>query len=132
MKRVIPILLILLLLFSGSAKQTEISREEIVSAYQNAGYSVWTGVYDAPLDEGEIAYVQANHPDGDYIYFSFFETPQQAKEFKDTYYHPGMMGLFSVIFGDPSWQRWKVHGCIVVQYDEPEFYEVFLQLINSK
>ncbi len=131
--RIIMISLLVVILLGGcSGKGNDISREEIVAAYKDAGYSVWTDVYDEPLDYGEIAYVQANHPDGDYIYFSIFETPEQAKAYKKEYYHPGMMGLFSVIFGDPSWQRWEVYGCIVVQYDEPEFTEPFDRLLKSK
>ncbi len=124
--------LVIFMLVGCAGKRTDISREEIVAAYEAAGYSVWTDVYDEPLDHGQIAYVQANHPDGDYIYFSIFETPEQAKAYKKEYYHPGMMGLFSIIFGDPSWQRWEVHGCIVMQYDEPEFTAPFEGLLKSK
>ena len=64
------LLLIVLLLPGCSSHRTDITREEIVAAYEAAGYSVWTDTYDEKLDHGEIAYVQANHPDGDYIYFS--------------------------------------------------------------
>lgn len=136
MKRYIALILTLLMLFlSGcTGTRTDITREEIVGAYEAAGYSVWTDIYDEPLEEGEIAYVQANHPDGDYIYFSIFETEEDAKAYKEEYYHPAMMGLFSVIFGDPSWQQWEVCGCIVAQYDEPDFFEPFreLQKANEK
>ena len=133
MKRILLLLLLILLLLSGcSATRTDITREEVVAAYEAAGYSVWSDTYDEKLDHGEIAYVQANHPDGDYIYFCFFETEADAKAYKQEYYHPVMMGLFSVIFGDPSWQRWEVHGCIVAEYDEPEFYEIFDKLLKSK
>ena len=133
MKRCFVILLSLLLLLGGcSAKRTDITREEIVAAYEAAGYSVSSRDYDEPLDYGQVAYVQADHPDGDYIYFSIFETPEQAKAYKEEFYHPAMMGLFSAIFGDPSWQRWQVHGCVVAEYDEPEFYEIFLNLLKEK
>ena len=132
LKLFILVFLVIYLLAGCAGKRTDISREEIVAAYEDAGYNVWTDVYDEPLDFGEIAYVQANHSDGDYIYFSIFETPEQAKAFKKEYYHPGMMGLFSVIFGDPSWQRWEVYGCIVVQYDETEFAAPFERLLKSK
>lgn len=133
MKRLNILLIVLFILgLPGcTPDRTDITREEIVSAYQEAGYSVWTDVYDEKLDYGEIAYVQANHPSGDYIYFSFFETEQAAKAYKEEFYHPVMIGLFSVIFGDPSWPRWEVHGNIVVEFDEPEFYEVFEKLLRE-
>lgn len=133
MKRLIIALLVLTVLLVSCAPRyrTDITREEIVAAYEEAGYSVWTDVYDEKLDYGEIAYVQANHPDGDYIFFSIFETEEDAQNYKRQFHHPIMMGLFSVIFGDPSWQRWKVYGCIVVQYDEPAFFEPFEELLKG-
>ena len=134
MKRVLIVVLSFALLFGGCAPQyrTDVTREEIVAAYQAAGYSVWTDTYDEKLEHGEIAYVQANHPDGDYIYFSFFESEEEAKAYKDEYHHPIAMGLFSIIYGDPSWVRCKVYGCIVVEYDEPAFFEPFEELIKGK
>ena len=89
-------------------------------------------MYDETLDEGEIGYIQANHPDGDYIYFTIFETEKEAQAYKEEYYHPLAMGLFSAIYGEPSLVRWEVHGNIVAEYDQPEFYEVFENLLKSK
>lgn len=133
MKRIFIAVLALILLFSGCSARyrTDVTREEIVAAYEAAGYSVWTDTYDEKLDYGEIAYIQANHPDGDYIYFSIFETEEEAKAYKEEFYHPVMMGLFSVIYGDPSWVRWEVYGCIVVEYDEPSFLEPFKELLKG-
>ena len=134
-RRLLAICLIFILLLTSAGcagKRTDITLEEIVAAYKAAGYSVWSQVYDEKLDHGEIAYVQANHPDGDYIYFAIFETPEAAKVYKKEYYHPVMMGLFSVIFGDPSWQRWDVCGCIVAEYDEPDFLKPFENLQKGK
>ena len=134
MKRIFLVVIVLALLLTGCMPryQPEVSREEIVAAYESAGYGVWSDTYDETLDYGEIAYVQANHPDGDYIYFSFFETEEDAKAYKEEFYHPFMMGLFSIIFGEPSWQRWGVYGCIVVQYDDPELLTPFEHLVERK
>ena len=133
MKRLFAFLLIAALLLSGCSPKyrTDVTPEEIVAAYEGAGYSVYFDYYDEKLEEGEIGYIQANHSNGDYIYFSIFETEEDAEAFKDQFYHPGMMGLFSVIFGDPSWQRWEVYGNIVVQYDEPDFKRPFEELLKS-
>lgn len=133
MKRCLLFLLAVIVLLAGCASdRTDITREEVVAAYEEAGYDVSSLVYDEKLEYGQIAYVQANHPNGDYIYFVFFETEAEAAAYKEEFYHPGMMGLFSAIFGDPSWQRWEVHGCIVAEYDDPVFYQVFEQLLGSK
>ncbi len=133
MKRCLVLAVIVLLLLSScSSYREDATPEDIVAAYEAAGYSVWSEYYDEKLEDGQIGYIQANHPDGDYIYFSIFETEEEAKAFKEEFYHPVTMGLFSAIFGDPSWQRWEVYENIVIQYDEPEFYEVFLDLVRGK
>lgn len=133
MKRFSAILFVFFLLLSGcsSKYRTDVTPEEIVAAYEKAGYSVYFEYYDEKLEEGEIGAIQANHPDGDYIYFSIFETEEEAKAAKETYYHPVAMHLFSVIFGDPSWQRWDVYGTIVAQYVEPDFMEPFEELLKG-
>jgi len=132
MKRVIPFLLSVVLLCGCTTYRTDISAVEIVAAYENAGYHVSTTTYSEMLEYGQIAYVQANHPNGNYIYFVIFETEEAAQAYKKEFYHPVMMGLFSSIFGEPSWQQWKVYGCIVVEYDDPDFFAVFEELLKVK
>lgn len=102
LKMLLPVIILALSLSGCATKRTDISMEEIIEAYEEAGYSVWSRECDEPSDYGAIAYIQADHPDGGYIYFTIFETSQQAKAYKKEFYHPGMMGLFSVIFGDPT------------------------------
>lgn len=132
-RRILMVALALILLVSGCAtRQMEISREQIVAAYEEAGYEVWSRVYEEKLDYGEIAYVQANHPDGGYIYFSIFETEAEAKAYKQEFYHPVAVGLFSVIFGQPTWQRWKVYGCIVAQYGDSDMLTPVQRLQSGK
>lgn len=135
MKRLMRWMLIVSMLHSicgCTQRRTDISREEIVAAYEAAGYRVSSKLCDETLEHGQVGYIQANHPDGDYIYFAIFESEEAAKAFKEEFYHPGMMGLFSAIFGDPSWQRWEVYGCIVVQYDDTEFMKPFDNLLKGK
>lgn len=134
MKKILSIIIgcVLLLSCVGCRKNyASITRQDIIEVYEAAGYSVSSRVYDSKLDSGQIAYVQADHSDGNYIYFAIFETEEEAKAYKNEYYHPVMMGLFSVIYGQPSWQHWEVYGCIVVQYDEPDFFEPFRDLLKG-
>jgi hypothetical protein len=133
MKKFLALLLVTAVLFSGCSSQyhTDVTREEIVAAYETAGYNVWTNTYENKLETGAIAYVQANHPDGDYIYFTFFESEEDAKAYEIELDHPVMKGLFSVIFGDPSWERLETYGCIVVSYTNPDFFDPFEELLTQ-
>jgi hypothetical protein len=132
MKRIFVFVLALSLLLVGCTRRNcDVGREQIVEAYEAAGYNVSTGVYEQPLEYGQTAYIQANHPDGEYIYFTFFETEADAKAYKREFYHPVMMVLFSVIFGEPSWQRWEVYGCIVVEYDNSDYMQPFEKLLKG-
>jgi hypothetical protein len=132
MKRLLFAVLVLTLLFTGCTAfdRTEVSRLEIVAAYESAGYAVWTDSYDEKLESGAVAYVQANHPDGNYIYFTFFETNEEAKAYEKDLDHPFMKGFFSIIFGDPSWERMDTYGCIVVSYDDPKLFSPFKELLS--
>ena len=135
MKRIFPLVLVIALVFSGcSIRRTDITRGDIIDAYQKAGYTVWSTEYDAPLEEGEIAYVQAIRPDGDYIYFSFFESNEQAKRCKELYYHPVAMSFFALIYGEMNWPRWEVYGSIIAEYNlfDSELLEPFSELMKSK
>ena len=135
MKRLLVsfLLLSMTLSFCGCTQHTaDITAEDIVVAYEAAGYRVSSKLYDETLEHGQIGYVQADHPDGDYIYFAIFENKEAAKAYKKEFYHPAMLGLFSAIFGDPSWQRWEVYGSFVVQYDHPMFMKPFKDLLRSK
>ena len=135
MKRLVVLFLLLSLTLSFcgcTQRASDITTEQIVVAYEAAGYRVSSKLYDETLEHGQTGYVQADHPDGDYIYFAIFENEEAAKAYKKEFYHPAMLGLFSVIFGDPSWQRWEVYGNIVVQYDKPKFMKPFKDLLQSK
>ena len=125
-------LVISLLLSACAASNAVVTAEEIVQSYEQAGYEVSTGMYDFTLEYGITGYIKAEHPDGDYIYFTIFESESAAEVYKDAFYHPGMLGLFSVIFGDPSWVRFQVHGNMVIQYENAEFYDIFENLLKSK
>lgn len=136
MKRIVLIALVLLLMFSlcscSSAYRTDITMEEIIDAYKAAGYGVYSGVYDEKLEHGEIAYIQANHASGDYIYFSFFETEKEAKACEQAYDHPITKGLFSIIYGEPKWSRMDTYGCIVVEYWSEDLFTPFEKLLKGK
>lgn len=108
------------------------SLEEIVLAYETSGFQVESGVYESKLDSGAIAYVQANHSEGDYIYFVLFENEQAASSYEKDLDHPLMKGLFSCIYSHPEWIRMKTYGCVVAEYGRTEFLKPIEELWNSK
>ena len=128
----IAVFLLIILLFNGcAATDKDVTREEIIAAYEEAGYEVWSRDYEEPGEYGIIGYVRADHPSGDYIYFSVFATPEQAEDYKRELYHPTAMGLFLSIFaGEVYVPKWEVYGCFVVQYENPVFFAVFQNLLK--
>ena len=134
MKRLLCFIMtaVLLLCLCGcSVISTDITMDEIVSAYEAAGYQVSSGYYDEKTEWGVIGYIRADHPNGDYIYFSIFDNEENAQAYKDELYHPGVMGMFSFIFGDAKWMRWEVYGKIVVEYSNSETCKPFEMLLKS-
>ena len=126
----IAVFLLIILLFNGcAATGKDVTREEIIAAYEKAGYEVWSRIYDEPMEYGLMGYIKAQHPDGDYIYFSIFETEEQAKAYKQEFYHPMAHGLFLSLFaGEVYVPKCETYGCFVVQFENPAFYEVFQNL----
>ena len=135
MKRMLSIVLCGLLLFGISgcgAVEADISREEIILVYETAGYQVSSKMYEEKLENGSIAYVQADHPNGDYIYFTFFENNADAKAYEKNMDHPLMKFFFSAISGDACWERLKTYGCVVVTYSDPALFQPFEDLMKEK
>ena len=117
---------------AGDSATATVTKDEIIQAYEEAGYLVSTGMYDSDLDDGAIGYIKAEHPNGDYIYFTIYETVEAAQNYKDAYYHPVMLGFFSVIFGEPGWLRCHVHGDMVIEYIKANVYDIFENLLKTK
>ena len=134
MRRIELLILVFALLCCGCATdhRTDVTLEEIATAYELAGYKISTGAYDERLDLPQIAYLQADHPDGDYIYFTFFETVEAAREYEREQDKPIVIGLFSVIFGEPKWVRMEAYGTVVVQYSNSRHFLPFENLLKGK
>ena len=133
MRRLFALLPILILLSGCNPAAREITQKEIVQAYTEAGYTVWAGEYDEPLEYGQTGYIQADHPDGDYIYFTFFQTSEQANAFHREFYHPVLLGMFlTLLSGELHVPYEEVYGNIVIQYGNPEYYEIFADLLKNK
>ena len=131
--KIMSLLLIISLLLSACTGTTAaVTEEEIVQSYEQAGYLVYSGKYDSALEHGITGYIKAERTDGAYIYFTIFESETAAAAYKEQYCHSGILGLFSVIFGEPSWVRFQVYGNMLVQYENAEIYDIFENLLKTK
>lgn len=134
MKRLFCILLTIIILLCGcsSRYRTDITLEEIIEVYEDAGYNVASRIFDEKMESGQVAYVQADHPNGDYIYFAVFDSEKNAKAYENELDHPFMKLIFSFILGDAGLERMNTYGCIVVSYDDPNHFYPFEGLLIGK
>lgn len=117
MKKIISILLLFSLCFSftacGKSEVKEISCEEIIAAYKDAGYSVLYHGHENDTvynDQGIYCSFEIRDPDNaeNYMYIDRYFTEEDAKAAnKEQQFNP-ILWLFFGIFGE--W-RWLHTGC---------------------
>ena len=117
MKKIISILLLLSLCFSFTAcvksEPKEISCEEIIAAYKDAGYTVLYHGHESDTaynDIGIYCSFEIRDPDNadNYMYIDRYFTEEDAKAaIKEQQFNP-ILWLFFGIFGE--W-RWLHTGC---------------------
>ena len=83
MKRLIASILLLAMVLSmfagcGKKEEREISCEEVIAAYEEAGYDVYHRDYPEK-EYGYVCEVTIEEEDGDSIRFHFYETNEQAQ-----------------------------------------------------
>ena len=132
MKRCLVFLMLSALLLSlcGCNKSEKtLSCEDVVAAYEKAGYQVFHSEWEN-LDFS--CSVQATDPKtGEYISFHFFENAEEAEAYADSRQYNVVIWLFSVIYGDPSWLTTKTYQNIEIEYDHSYLYKPFKDLIRE-
>lgn len=108
----------------------EITPEEVISAYEEAGYEVWDSEEDDDPVLGERHTVKATHENGDYIFFHFFDSAENAEQYADTREYNVLIWLFSAIYGEPHWLNTETYGNIEIEYDNKDLYKPFKELIK--
>ncbi len=116
MKNIISILLLLSLCFSftacGKSEPKEISCEEIITAYKDAGYNVFHR-HDDPVyyDLNQYCYIKVTDPEDteyNHLYITRYFTEEDARAAgEELEFHP-ILWLFFGVFGE--W-RWLHTGC---------------------
>lgn len=121
-KKTLVLLLLFTLLFctSGCREEIkEISCEDIIAAYEDAGYHVSHGMHNDEADNSWLCYIkaeQSDDPDSDYIYITTYFTEEQAKKAaEEQKYHP-LLWFFGVLFDEARWLKSKSYGKIAYSY----------------
>lgn len=126
MKKIISILLLLSFALSLAAcegsQPKEITCEEIIAAYSDAGYKVKYHNHDDPIyyEDNEachIAIYDPEDPERNYIYITRYFTPEDAKAMARERRFNVILWLFFGIFGEWRWLKSDTYGDI--------YYETF-------
>lgn len=124
MKKIISIILLLSFALSFTAcdnsEPKEISCEDIIKAYEDAGYSVAFHNHDDPVyyDLNEycnIEILDPDDPENNYLYITRYFTEEDAKAAcKEQQFNP-VLWLFFGVFGEWRWLRVRCYGDITYE-----------------
>ncbi len=121
---------ILTLTFSSCSEKEpkDITCEEIIDAYEKAGYTV-------SHNESEgfeyDCYINVESKDGeDDIYIHRFSAAEEAASRGEEREYHVLIWLFSVIYGDPTWVYTEVYDVYEIEYTNKALYKPFKSLIK--
>ena len=118
---------------NNTSEPKEITCEDIIRAYEDAGYFV---THSAHQDEGEssqLCYIKANATEAsnsDYIYFTVCFTEQQAKDVRETDKYNLFIWFYATVSGESRWLKTGTYGNIAYSYYNSEFIKPFQELIR--
>lgn len=137
MKKAVSALLIfafMLSLFACSRSEIkDISCDDIIKAYEDAGYYVSHGDHKDESESSELCYIKANiseEDDSDYIYFITCFTEEQAKEIAKRDKYNWAIRLYATVVGERRWLKSGTYGKIEYSYYNSELIKPFQDLIK--
>ena len=138
MKKIISIILLLSFALSltacgNSTEPKEISCEDIIKAYEDAGYFVTHGDHKDEAESSQLCYIKANlteDSDSDYIYFITCFTEEQAEEAAETDKYNLAVWLYATVSGESRWLKTGTYGKIEYSYYNPKLIKPFNELIR--
>ena len=138
MKKIISIILLLSICFSFTAcgnntELKEISCEDIIKAYEYAGYYVTHGKHKDESEGSQLCYIKAyltEDSDSDYIYFITCFTEEQAKEAAETDKYNWAVWMYATVSGENRWLKTGTYGKIEYSYYNPKLIKPFEDLIK--
>lgn len=135
-KAVISLLLFafaLSLFACGRSEIKDISCDDIIKAYEDAGYYVSHGEHKDESESSELCYIKANiseDADSDYIYFITCFTEEQAKEIAERDKYNWAIWLYAAVVGESRWLKSGTYGKIEYSYYNSELIKPFQDLIK--
>ena len=138
MKKIISIILLLSFALSftacgNSTEPKEISCEEIIAAYEDAGYFVTHGEHKDEAESSQLCYIKASlteDSDSDYIYFITCFTEEQAEEAAETDKYNLAVWLYATVSGESRWLKTGTYGKIEYSYYNSKLIKPFNELIK--
>ena len=138
MKKIISIILLLSFVLSltaccNSTEPKELSCEDIIKAYEDAGYFVTHGDHKDEAESSQLCYIKANlteDSDSDYIYFITCFTEEQAKEAAETDKYNLAVWLYATVSGESRWLKTGTYGKIEYSYYNSKLIKPFNELIK--
>ena len=137
MKKIVLISLLLSLCFSvvacSKSETKEISCEDIIKAYEDAGYYVTHGEHKDEAESSQLCYIKASlteDSDSDYIYFITCFTEEQAEEAAKTDKYNLAVWLYATVSGESRWLKTGTYGKIEYSYYNSKFIKPFDELVK--
>ncbi len=104
--------------------------EEVIAAYEDAGYTVTSG--QSSSDETMFWVVAVIDEPYDKIEFHFCESNEAALEESKTRSDNLLFYFVGFFFGDKEWDNCRVYGNVVCEYKSDEIITPFLNLMKGK
>ena len=137
MKKLLSIILLLSLCLSftacNKAEVKEISCEDIIKAYESAGYYVVHGAHKDESDSTQLCYIKASiseDSDSDYIYFITCFTEEQANEARKIDKYNLIIWFYAAISGESRWLKTGTYGKIEYSYYNSKLIKPFNELVK--
>lgn len=123
------LLISIITLISCDNTKKEISCEDVIRVYEEAGYEVFhKEQYDE--ESKEVCYIQCTAPNSeDYIMFHFYETIDAAEAYADERQWNIILFVFSCAMFEPTWLTTKTYNNIEIEYHHDYLYKPFKTLI---
>ena len=138
MKKIISIILLLSFAVSltacgNTAEPKEITCEDIIKAYEDAGYRVIHGAHQDESESSQLCYIRVDlteEPDSDYIYFTTYFTEEQAEEARKRDEYNLIIWFYASINGESRWLKTGTYGKIEYSYYNPNLIKPFNELVE--
>jgi hypothetical protein len=122
------LLISIFVLISCDNNKKEITCDDVIKVYEEAGYKVFHK--ETTNDLKYECYVQCTASDSeDYIIFHFFETYDEAESYTDERDWNVILFIFSCAMFEPTWLTTKTYNNIEIEYHENYLYKPFKSLI---